>query len=85
MTGKWMRQRGCCVGLDKVRWKLTNTGVFIVKSMYKVLQPCIFEDFLWHMVWRSCVQPKISFFTWEEAYGRIDLGYASKEGCSSSK
>ena len=50
MTWKWMRQRGCCVGLDKVWWKLTNTGVFIVKCMFKVLQPCIFEDFPWQMV-----------------------------------
>ena len=49
--------------VDKVRWKLTNIGVFTIKSMYKVLQPCIVEDFPWKMVWRSCVQPKNSFFT----------------------
>ena len=36
--------------VDKVRRKLKNTRVFIVKSMYKVLQPCIVESFPWQMV-----------------------------------
>ena len=48
-----------------------NIGVFTVKSMYKVLQPCIVEAFSWQMVWRSCVQLKICFFSWEAAWGRI--------------
>ena len=58
-------------GVDRVRWKLSNTGVFAVKSMYKALQLSTFEPFPWQMIWRSCVQPKISFFTWEAAWGRI--------------
>ena len=52
MIGKWMRQKGWCVGLeeetvDKVKWRLTNTGVFTVKSIYNVLQSCIVEAFPW--------------------------------------
>ena len=33
--------------VDKVRWKLMNTGIFTVKSMYKALQLSTFESFPW--------------------------------------
>ena len=33
--------------VDKVKWRLTNTGVFTVKSIYNVLQSCIVEAFPW--------------------------------------
>ena len=55
---------------DEVRWKLTKAGVFTVKSMYKALQMSAIQPFPWQMVW-TCIQPKISFFTWEVAWGRI--------------
>ena len=57
--------------VDEVRWKLMKAGVFTVKSVYKALQMSAIQPFPWQMVWRSCVQPKISFFTWEVAWGRI--------------
>ena len=56
---------------DEVRWKLTKAGVFTVKSMYKALQMSTIQPFPWQMVWRSRVQPKTNFFTWEVAWGRI--------------
>ena len=48
---------------NEVRWKLTNARVFTVKSMYKALQMSAVQPLPWQMVWRSCVQPKMSFFT----------------------
>ena len=36
-------------GVDKVRWKLSNNGVFTVKSMFKALQLSTFEPFPWQI------------------------------------
>ena len=62
---------------------MSNTSVFSVKSMYKALQLSTFEPFPWQIIWRACVQPKISFFTWDAAYGRIlTLDKLQRKGAS---
>ena len=32
---------------DEVKWKVTNVGVFTIKSMYKALQMSAIEPFPW--------------------------------------
>ena len=49
---------------NKLRWNETEDGVFIVKSMYQALKPRNAEFFLW-LIWKSGMQLKICFFTWE--------------------
>ena len=54
---------------DRVRWVKSKDGVFSVKSLYKPLQPVSSALFPSKIIWRSCAQPKISFFVWEASWG----------------
>ena len=54
---------------DRVRWVKSKDGVFSVKSLYKPLQPVSSALFSSKIIWRSCAQPKISFFVWEASWG----------------
>ena len=56
---------------DKVSWNLSRDGVFLIKSMYCVLQQYQNYPFPWSIVWKACGQPRICFFTWGVAWGRI--------------
>ncbi|RVX06569.1 hypothetical protein CK203_029507 [Vitis vinifera] len=56
---------------DRVRWMDSKDGVFSVKSLYRALQPVPLASFPSKIIWNSCVQPKLSFFAWEVAWGRV--------------
>ena len=56
---------------DMLKWEETKTDVFLVKSLYLVLRSRPVESFPWLGVWKTGVQPKISFFTWEAIWGKI--------------
>ena len=56
---------------DEVRRMMTKSGLFFVKSMFMAHHPSPNEPFPWQTVWRSCVQPKISFFTWKAVWGKF--------------
>ncbi|RVX14074.1 hypothetical protein CK203_011217 [Vitis vinifera] len=66
---------------DRVRWVKSKDGVFSVKSLYKALQPVSSTLFPSKIIWRSCTQPKISFFVWEASWGRVlTLDHLQKRG-----
>ena len=48
---------------DRVRWMDSKDGFFLVKSLYRAMQPVFLVSFLSKIIWNSCVQPKLSFFT----------------------
>ena len=56
---------------DGVMWMDSKDGVFSVKSLYRALQPVSLTFFPLKIIWNSCVQPKLSFFTWEASWGRV--------------
>ena len=47
---------------DRVLWRETKCGKFSIKSLYKalVLGPPV--SFASTIIWKACVQPKVSFF-----------------------
>ena len=56
---------------DKASRNLSIDEVFSVKSVFCVLQQDQNYPFPWSIVWKACVKPRICFFTWEVAWGRI--------------
>ncbi|RVW57565.1 hypothetical protein CK203_113879 [Vitis vinifera] len=50
---------------DRMRWVESKDGVFLVKSLYRALQPVSLASFPSKIIGISCAQPKISFFAWE--------------------
>ena len=80
MIGRWMR---CTVfywvlmgrvfsGMWKigVLWIEIKCGRFSVKSLYKALESGPSAFFPLNVIWKSCVQPKVSFFGWEATCGK---------------
>lgn len=66
---------------DRVRWLMSNDGNFLVKSLYKVLEPDSPVCFLVKIIWNHWVQPKISFFAWEASWGKVlTLNQIQKKG-----
>ena len=55
---------------DRVLWIETKCGKFSVKSLYKALESGPSASFPSNVIWNSCVQPKVSFFTWEATWGK---------------
>lgn len=59
---------------DKLIWQHTKSGNFLVKSLYKTLVGNNLQEqtkFLPNIIWKSGATPRISFFAWEAANGRI--------------
>ena len=56
---------------DRVSWVKSKDGVFSVKSLYKAMQPASSALFPSKIIWRSCAQPKISFFAWEASWDKV--------------
>ena len=50
---------------DKVVWTASRNGVFLVKSLYSILQPGGSALFLFDSIWRAYVPTKVAFFAWE--------------------
>ena len=84
-----MTWRVCCVRLgeegveDRVRWTRSKNGLFSVKSLYKASEQRMPSSFPWKCIWKTCVQPKISFFAWEATWGKIlTCDHLNKRGLS---
>ena len=59
------------VGDDKLCWKLAMRRGFEVQGFYHSLSPSSVIDFPWKMVWQSKVLPRVAFFSWTAALGKI--------------
>ena len=68
---------------DMVVWTETKSGKFLVKFLYLALEadcPVLFPS---SCIWNGWVQPKISFFAWEVAWGKtLTLDLVQKRGWS---
>uniref|UniRef100_A0A2N9FJQ0 Reverse transcriptase zinc-binding domain-containing protein n=1 Tax=Fagus sylvatica TaxID=28930 RepID=A0A2N9FJQ0_FAGSY len=58
-------------GEDKVCWKPAQSKSFQVKSYYKSLTTNGEECFPWKSIWKAKVPPRVAFFSWTAALGRI--------------
>ena len=58
-------------GLDKVCWYESNKKGFQVKSCYKALLPRNGLIVPWRSIWKEKVPPRVAFFVWTAAMGRI--------------
>ena len=57
---------------DTLCWNPSSRGIFEVCSYYYVLiQPHPEENFPWKCVWKAKVPPRVAFFTWTAALGKI--------------
>ena len=54
-------------GDDTLTWKLTEKGVFDVRSFYKLLSGSYNEVFPWVCIWCAKVPKQVSFFLWTAA------------------
>ena len=58
-------------GADKVCWKPAMSKGFEVRGFYHALSPCFDISFPWKMVWQSKIPPRVAFFSWIAALGKI--------------
>ena len=59
------------IGEDKVCWQPSQSHTFQVKSYYNTFT-CKGEGcFPWKSIWKAKVPPRVAFFTWTAALGRI--------------
>ena len=58
-------------GLDLLKWSLTHSNKFEVKSFYKALLQPIHSSFPWRSVWKFKVPTRVAFSTWTAALGKI--------------
>ena len=66
---------------DRVLWIETKCEKFSVKSLYKALGSGSSVSFPSNVIWKTCVQPKVSFFLWEATWGKaITLDELQKRG-----
>ena len=77
-----LREKKMSEGMeDFVQWRGTKHGVFLVKAMYKTLEQKSSPSLPWKSIWRSGVQPKLCFFTWEATWRKIlTLDQVQKRG-----
>ena len=59
------------VGFDKFWWKPASGRGFNVSGYYQSLSPSRVISFPWKMVWQSKVPPRVAFFSWTAALGKI--------------
>ena len=66
---------------DRVQCMETRDGIFSTKSLCKALASGSSVLFPMKNIWKSCVQPKVSFFTWEASWGKVlTLDQVKKRG-----
>jgi len=58
-------------GKDKICWIPARKKSFEVKSYYKVLSSPIQFSFPWKSIWKVKVPPRVAFFVWIAALGKI--------------
>jgi hypothetical protein len=57
--------------VDQLRWPCTTSGLFEVRSYYRLLTSHNTTHFPWRSIWQSRVPHKVAFFTWLVAQGKI--------------
>ncbi len=58
-------------GVDQMCWKPSATKVFEVRSFYCALSPLMDVSFPWKATWKPRVPPRVTFFIWTVALGKI--------------
>jgi hypothetical protein len=58
-------------GADKIWWVPNKKGKFEVKSFYSILNSSISFHFPWKSIWRTKAPPRVAFFVWSAALGKI--------------
>ena len=58
-------------GQDKLCWKPARNKYFKVSEFYLSLSSTLDISFPWKPVWRSKVPPRVAFFSWTAALGKI--------------
>uniref|UniRef100_A0A2N9GQ47 Reverse transcriptase domain-containing protein n=1 Tax=Fagus sylvatica TaxID=28930 RepID=A0A2N9GQ47_FAGSY len=56
---------------DGLRWKICKDGVFTSRSFYSALINRRGVSFPWKSIWRVKAPPRVAFFIWTAAWGRI--------------
>ena len=59
------------VGSDNLCWKPVSSQGFKVSGYYHSISPSTGISFPWKMVWQSKVPPRVAFFSWTAALGKI--------------
>jgi hypothetical protein len=59
------------VGEDRLCWRNRATKGFTVKDYYVCLCPPVVASFPWKIIWKAKVPPRIAFFSWTAALGKI--------------
>ncbi|RVW64332.1 putative ribonuclease H protein [Vitis vinifera] len=68
---------------DKAIWTETKSGIFSAESLYLALKEDCPISFPSSCIWKAWVQPKISFFAWEAAWGKaLTLDLVQRRGWS---
>jgi hypothetical protein len=58
-------------GVDKIWWVLNRNGKFKVRSFYNSLISNVNSPFPWKSIWRTKAPPRVAFFVWSAALGKI--------------
>ena len=56
---------------DGLKWKCNKAGVFDSKSFYAALSNRLGVLFPWKSVWKVKAHPRVAFFIWSAAWGKI--------------
>ena len=59
------------VGDDQLCWRRDSQKSFTVKRYYHCLSPPSLLTFPWKIIWKGKVPPRVAFFSWTTALGRI--------------
>ena len=57
--------------VDQLRWLSTTSGLFEVRSYYRLLTSHNTTNFPWRSIWQSRVPHKVAVFSWLVAQGKI--------------
>uniref|UniRef100_A0A2N9IHE7 Reverse transcriptase zinc-binding domain-containing protein n=1 Tax=Fagus sylvatica TaxID=28930 RepID=A0A2N9IHE7_FAGSY len=58
-------------GDDKLGWRHKPNKGFSVKEYYRCLNKVPFDPFPWKSIWKAKVPPRVAFFSWTAALGRL--------------
>ena len=58
-------------GEDRLCWRSRATKGFTVKNFYSCLCPSPSASFPWKIIWKAKVPPRIAFFSWTAALGKL--------------
>uniref|UniRef100_A0A2N9EMD6 Reverse transcriptase zinc-binding domain-containing protein n=1 Tax=Fagus sylvatica TaxID=28930 RepID=A0A2N9EMD6_FAGSY len=58
-------------GDNKLGWRHNPNKGFSVKEYYRCLNMVSFDPFPWKSIWKAKVPPRVAFFSWTAALGRL--------------